>query len=124
MQALIEVARAVVGNFQSNPASSDQLWRSGLRRWLAGRIGIGIEGDFAAPAPWYFRTLKSWVDLMARNGLVMERMIEPPHPETGKPASIIFCLWCCHSKLMLQTWTLSALLENLLIAIEGTLHVA
>lgn len=57
-------------------------WREGS--WA------GIEGDFATPAPWYFRTLQSWIDLIVDNGLVVERMIEPLHPDTGKPASVIF----------------------------------
>jgi 2-polyprenyl-3-methyl-5-hydroxy-6-metoxy-1,4-benzoquinol methylase len=57
-------------------------WREGS--W------VGIEGDFAAPAPWFFRTLQGWVDLIRRSGLVIERLVEPLHPNTGKPASIIF----------------------------------
>jgi 2-polyprenyl-3-methyl-5-hydroxy-6-metoxy-1,4-benzoquinol methylase len=57
-------------------------WREGS--WA------GIDGDFAAAAPWYFRTLQSWVNLIARGGLAVERVIEPLHPDTGKPASIIF----------------------------------
>lgn len=57
-------------------------WREGS--WA------GIEGNFAAAAPWYFRTLQSWVDLIVNNDLVVERMIEPLHPDTCKPASIVF----------------------------------
>jgi len=57
-------------------------WREGS--WA------GIDGDFAAPAPWYFRTLESWSELFARCGWVMLNVMEPLHPDTGKPASVIF----------------------------------
>lgn len=57
-------------------------WREGS--WA------GIGGDFGATAPWYFRTLQSWLVLFARCGFDVRQMIEPLHPETGKPASVIF----------------------------------
>lgn len=57
--------------------------------WRAGSWA-GIDGDFAAAAPWYFRTLQSWFDLIARGGLFVQRMMEPLHPDSGKPASVIF----------------------------------
>ncbi|MGL6160293.1 methyltransferase domain-containing protein [Microbulbifer sp.] len=49
----------------------------------------GFSGDFSEPAPWYFRTLESWLRLVRRAGLRLEEMKEPLHPETGKPASLI-----------------------------------
>jgi hypothetical protein len=50
----------------------------------------GFSGDFVRPAPWYFRTLESWVRLFTANGWHLEEIREPMHPNTGKPASILF----------------------------------
>ena len=57
-------------------------WRDGS--W------VGFSKDFVDPAPWYFRTLESWVDLFVANGFRLTEIREPVHPATGKPASIIF----------------------------------
>ena len=57
-------------------------WRSGS--WA------GFGNEFTDPAPWYFRTLESWVDLIARSGLRLTAVREPIHPTLDKPASVIF----------------------------------
>jgi 2-polyprenyl-3-methyl-5-hydroxy-6-metoxy-1,4-benzoquinol methylase len=57
-------------------------WRTGS--WA------GFSADFSDPAPWYFRTMESWETLLAESGFRMLEMREPVHPETGKPASVIF----------------------------------
>lgn len=57
-------------------------WRSGS--WA------GFSEDFVRPAPWYFRTLESWIALFTANGWRLEELHEPVHPNTGKPASILF----------------------------------
>lgn len=57
-------------------------WREGS--WA------GFGSDFTDPAPWYFRTLGSWVTLFSGSGLRLLEMREPAHPKTHKPASIIF----------------------------------
>lgn len=57
-------------------------WREGS--W------VGFGSEFTDPAPWYFRTLESWVALFSTNGLRLQEMCEPMHPKTLKPASIIF----------------------------------
>lgn len=56
-------------------------WREGS--WA------GIDGDFKDAAPWYFRTLESWVGLFVRYGLAVEALREPLHPASGRPASVI-----------------------------------
>jgi 2-polyprenyl-3-methyl-5-hydroxy-6-metoxy-1,4-benzoquinol methylase len=56
-------------------------WRSGS--WA------GFSNDFTDPAPWYFRTLATWVNLFVVNGSSIVEIREPIHPHTGKPASII-----------------------------------
>ena len=50
----------------------------------------GFAGDFADPAPWYFRTLESWVRLLSRHGWQLLERREPLHPLTRRPASLIF----------------------------------
>ncbi|OOG48769.1 SAM-dependent methyltransferase [Rhodanobacter sp. C01] len=57
--------------------------------WRAGSW-TGFNTDFSDPAPWYFRTLESWVGLFAGHGLRLLELREPLHPQTQKPASVIF----------------------------------
>lgn len=57
-------------------------WREGS--WA------GFDPAFTDPAPWYFRTLESWIRLFADSGLQLRAMREPVHPHSGRPASVIF----------------------------------
>jgi 2-polyprenyl-3-methyl-5-hydroxy-6-metoxy-1,4-benzoquinol methylase len=57
-------------------------WRTGS--WA------GFSEEFSDPAPWYFRTMESWETLLADSGFGILETREPVHPETGKPASVIF----------------------------------
>jgi 2-polyprenyl-3-methyl-5-hydroxy-6-metoxy-1,4-benzoquinol methylase len=57
-------------------------WRSGS--W------DGFGSEFADPAPWYFRTLESWMRLFRHNGFRDIDIYEPIHPRKRQPASIIF----------------------------------
>lgn len=67
-------------------ASAELPYEDGWRRgsWA------GFSTDFTDPAPWYFRTLGSWVNVIGASGLRLREMREPIHPGTGKPASVIF----------------------------------
>lgn len=56
-------------------------WRKGS--WA------GFSDDFTDPAPWYFRTIESWVALVVESGMNLVELREPLHPATGKPASLI-----------------------------------
>jgi 2-polyprenyl-3-methyl-5-hydroxy-6-metoxy-1,4-benzoquinol methylase len=49
----------------------------------------GFSDEFTDPAPWYFRTLTTWVELYTNNGLSIVEIREPIYPQTGKPAAII-----------------------------------
>jgi 2-polyprenyl-3-methyl-5-hydroxy-6-metoxy-1,4-benzoquinol methylase len=49
----------------------------------------GFGADFLAPMPWYFRQRESWVNLLTRNGFVVETILEPAHPVTTKPLSLL-----------------------------------
>ncbi|MBW4530710.1 MAG: class I SAM-dependent methyltransferase [Aphanothece saxicola GSE-SYN-MK-01-06B] len=57
-------------------------WREGS--WA------GFSAAFRAPAPWYFRTMESWMRLFRRHDLVVKEMREPLDPLSGQPASVIF----------------------------------
>ena len=57
-------------------------WREGS--WA------GFSPAFTDPAPWYFRTLESWVALFSNNGFRLQEMREHIHPMTQQPASVIF----------------------------------
>jgi len=56
-------------------------WREGS--WA------GFSRDFAEAPPWYFRTISSWVTLLASSGLALRALDEPISPDTGRPASLI-----------------------------------
>jgi 2-polyprenyl-3-methyl-5-hydroxy-6-metoxy-1,4-benzoquinol methylase len=52
----------------------------------------GMKRDFVLPYQWYFRTLEDWITLFTEAGFVLEKMLEPLHPEIKKPLSVIFVL--------------------------------
>lgn len=70
-----------------HPLTADpaQAYRDGWREgsWC------GIEGDFGAPAPWYFRTLQTWIKMYGDAGLRIAELREPAHPQTTLPLSMI-----------------------------------
>jgi 2-polyprenyl-3-methyl-5-hydroxy-6-metoxy-1,4-benzoquinol methylase len=57
-------------------------WREGS--WA------GFSDAFSDPAPWYFRTVESWITLFVKSGLRLAEMREPRNPKSRKPASVIF----------------------------------
>ncbi len=67
-------------------ACGDSPYRDG---WREGSWA-GFSTDFSNPAPWYFRTLESWIKLFVGSGFRLGEVREPLHPKTQKPASIIF----------------------------------
>lgn len=50
----------------------------------------GFGPEFSDSAPWYFRTLDSWVELFAVSGLRLREVREPIHSATVRPASVVF----------------------------------
>lgn len=56
-------------------------WREGS--WA------GFGPEFTDPAPWYFRTLATWVSLLVSSGLRVTDILEPIDSRTGRPASMI-----------------------------------
>lgn len=67
-------------------ACGDLPYRDG---WREGSW-VGFGADFSDPAPWYFRTLESWIKLFVNSGLRLREVREPLHPKTQRPASVIF----------------------------------
>lgn len=57
-------------------------WREGS--WA------GFSDAFANPAPWYFRRIETWVRLLVASGFRIADILEPMHPISRKPASIVF----------------------------------
>ena len=56
-------------------------WREGS--WA------GIDAPFSDPAPWYFRTLETWVKVFRDAGLGIETLREMIHPDSRQLLSII-----------------------------------
>ncbi len=54
----------------------------------------GLSQQYVLPYQWYFRTLKDWILVFAQAGLSIKEIKKPVHPETNKPASVIFVLNC------------------------------
>ena len=76
----------VVQTLHPVTACGDQPYRDG---WRPGSWD-GFGPEFTDPAPWYFRTIESWIRLIRESGFEIFECLEPVHPATGKPASIIF----------------------------------
>lgn len=51
---------------------------------------VGFSDEFTAPAPWYFRTVESWIKLLTVSGFRLIESREPLDPRSGEPASVIF----------------------------------
>ncbi len=50
----------------------------------------GFGPEFTDSAPWYFRTIESWVSLLRKSHFEVLECREAIHPKTKKPASITF----------------------------------
>jgi 2-polyprenyl-3-methyl-5-hydroxy-6-metoxy-1,4-benzoquinol methylase len=49
----------------------------------------GFGSGFQAPMPWYFRTVGSWLRVLAVAGFVVTSLDEPLNPSTGRPLSLL-----------------------------------
>ncbi len=54
----------------------------------------GFNSEFKQAAPWYFRKLETWINLLKFSGFNILECQEPINPITQKPASIIFIASC------------------------------
>lgn len=48
-----------------------------------------FDAAFSKPMPWYFRTVSSWLNILKESGLTVVDSMEPVHPETKQPLSLI-----------------------------------
>ncbi|WP_339514873.1 class I SAM-dependent methyltransferase [Pseudomonas sp. RL_15y_Pfl2_60] len=51
-----------------------------------------FAGEFTQPMPWFFRTLQSWLALLAEAGWQLQWLQEPKHPQQIQPASMLLLL--------------------------------
>ncbi len=68
--------------YECGESAYEDGWRDGS--W------VGFNNQFRDPAPWYFRTRESWEALFRQNGFTLDEILEPLHPVTNTPKSIIF----------------------------------
>ncbi|WP_339487603.1 class I SAM-dependent methyltransferase [Pseudomonas sp. EL_65y_Pfl2_R95] len=54
-----------------------------------------FAGEFVEPMPWFFRTLGSWLELLAEAGWQLQLLREPLHPQQQQPASLLLVLRQC-----------------------------
>lgn len=52
----------------------------------------GMKREFVQPYQWYFRTMEDWMRLFTDAGLTLKQLVEPVHPDTQAPVSVIFVL--------------------------------
>lgn len=86
MKSLLTVhGRFIVQTLHPRIACGEQAYRDG---WRDGSWD-GFDKTFVDPAPWYFRTMESWIKLFTANGLQPVKLTEPINPNTGRPASLL-----------------------------------
>lgn len=84
-QLLSPSGRLVIQTLHPLMTNREQPYHDG---WRTGSWQ-GFGPDFANPAPWYFRTLSSWIRLLASSGFGLTDLHEPVHPQTQQPVSLI-----------------------------------
>jgi hypothetical protein len=85
-QLLVPTGSFVIQTLHPVTANGNQPYEDGWRQgsWA------GFSSDFTDPAPWYFRTMQSWLDLLKKSGFSRIETREPIHPVTKQPVSVIF----------------------------------
>jgi len=78
--------RLIVQTLHPRAACGDAPYEDGWRdgTWQ------GFSPDFKDPAPWYFRTLDSWLSMLRRCGFELLDLREPALPGSSAPASVLF----------------------------------
>jgi 2-polyprenyl-3-methyl-5-hydroxy-6-metoxy-1,4-benzoquinol methylase len=83
---LQESGRLIIQTLHPVAACGDLPYRDG---WRPGSWS-GFSSDFRNPAPWYFRTIESWGELLHRCGFEIADCREPTAAGAVTPASIIW----------------------------------
>jgi 2-polyprenyl-3-methyl-5-hydroxy-6-metoxy-1,4-benzoquinol methylase len=65
--------------------SADQSYADG---WRTDAFACA-QHPFPEPMPWYFRTLQTWVASVTAAELAVGSILEPRHPSTGVPLSLL-----------------------------------
>ncbi len=97
--------RRCLGNLHTLLSPGGRLLIQTLHPWSAGheagyRDGW-VEGSWAGcgegygePAPWFYRTLSGWVELLVGQGFSLARIDEPLWPDSERPASLLITACC------------------------------
>ncbi|MEH2105501.1 class I SAM-dependent methyltransferase [Nostoc sp.] len=86
-QSLLESkGKIIIQTLHPHLVCGDSPYESGWREtsWT------GIADESFHPAPWYFRTVESWIAEFHLRNYQLLKLLEPCHPISKKPASIIF----------------------------------
>lgn len=86
-QSLLEFkGKIIIQTLHPHIACGDSPYEDGWRETCWCLIG---DEPFH-PAPWYFRTVESWIREFHLRNYRLLNLIEPVHPKTKKPVSILF----------------------------------
>ena len=88
--------RLIIQTLHPVAACGDLPYRDGWRDGSWSGFGAG----FSDPAPWYFRTLQTWLALPRRCGFELLDCLEPTAPGAAAPASMILI---CKPRVARQT---------------------
>lgn len=83
---LEEYGKIIVQTLHPIIACGDAAYAPGWRETAWDLIG----NEKFHPAPWYFRTIESWIEEFQAQDYRLLKLQEPCHPATLKPISIIF----------------------------------
>jgi len=83
---LEEYGKVIVQTLHPIIACGDAAYAPGWRETAWDLIG----NEKFHPAPWYFRTVESWIEEFHAHNYRLLKLREPCHPATLKPISIIF----------------------------------
>lgn len=75
-------------------ACGDQPYADGWRPGSWQGFNPALREQFRDPAPWYFRTLASWLDLFVDGRLTLIDTQTPVRSAGSQPASVIFVAHC------------------------------
>lgn len=82
---LMSTGRLFIQTVHPFTACGDAPYRDGWREETFDAFG----GAFPTPMPWYFRTIGSWLAVLRDAGLAVAECVEPVHPATMRPLSLL-----------------------------------
>lgn len=85
-------AHLVIQTLHPTECGNDQPYQDGWRQ----STWDGFDSSFSDPAPWYFRTLSSWMTLLSHHQFNIKEIREPLKPACRRPASLIFVAQLAH----------------------------